>query len=79
VRFIPSPGFLGEVMTIYLAQELTEGVATPMEDERIEKRWFTGREIDAMIANGEIFDAKTMIGYLYWRKYSNSRSSARRR
>lgn len=79
VRFIPSPGFLGEVMTIYLAQDLTEGTATPMDDERIEKRWFTAREIETMIESGEIFDAKTMIGYLYWRKYSNSRSSARRR
>ena len=34
--FYPSPGFLAEKMTIYLAHELTEGKQTPMEDERIQ-------------------------------------------
>src|SRR6516164_9356061 len=35
-EFYPSPGFLAEKMTIYLATSLTEGEKTPMEDERIE-------------------------------------------
>jgi ADP-ribose pyrophosphatase len=29
-----------ERMTIYLATDLTAGEATPMDDERIEARWF---------------------------------------
>ena len=45
ITFFPSPGFLTEKMTIYLATGLTEGVAEPMEDERIETRWFTSKEI----------------------------------
>src|SRR5580658_10148416 len=45
VSFFPSPGFLTEKMTIYLATGLTEGEATPMGDERIETRWFTSKEI----------------------------------
>ena len=40
--FYASPGFLAEKMTIYLATKLTEGEKKPMEDERIETRWFTG-------------------------------------
>ena len=44
--FYPSPGFLAEKMTIYLATELTAGEQKPMEDERIETRWFTARELD---------------------------------
>src|SRR5579871_811954 len=32
----PSPGFVDEKMTIYLATGLTEGEAQPMDDERIE-------------------------------------------
>ena len=28
-------------MTIFLAEDLTEGKATPMDDERIEVGWFT--------------------------------------
>jgi ADP-ribose pyrophosphatase len=54
-------------MTIYLAQELTQGEATPMEDERIEARWFTSREVAEMIRTGKIQDAKTMIGYYTWK------------
>jgi ADP-ribose pyrophosphatase len=67
--FYPSPGFLAEKMTIYLATELTEGEATPMEDERIEKRWFTAKEIDDDIVKGKIIDAKTQIGFLRWMRY----------
>lgn len=66
VSFFPSPGFLAEKMTIYVATELTEGEATPMDDERIEKQWFTAREVEEMIASGLIQDAKTIIGYYCW-------------
>src|ERR1700733_4818404 len=43
--FYPSPGFLAEKMTIFLATALVAGESTPMEDERIETRWFTAREL----------------------------------
>ena len=62
--FWASPGFLQERMTIYRATELMEGEATPMDDERIEARWFTRKQILDMIAKGKIQDAKTMIGVL---------------
>src|SRR5579871_590527 len=39
--FFVSPGYVEERMTIYLATGLTAGEATPMDDERIETRWFT--------------------------------------
>ena len=35
-KYFASPGFLGEWMQIYLAQDLREGTATPEEDEHIE-------------------------------------------
>src|SRR3954471_18213676 len=38
--YYASPGFVQERMTIYLAEDLTEGEATPMDDEQIEARWF---------------------------------------
>ncbi len=66
VSFFPSPGYVEEKMTIYLATGLTEGEAQPMEDERIETRWFTKKEIRRLIESNEILDAKTMIGFLYW-------------
>jgi ADP-ribose pyrophosphatase len=65
--FWVSPGYVGERMTIYLATDLTAGEATPMDDERIETRWFAAREVEEMIDRGTIEDAKTMIGYYRWR------------
>jgi|SRR5579871_2856428 len=68
VTFYPSPGYVAERMTIFLATGLTEGKATPMEDERIETRWFTAAEIERAIRVGKIIDGKTMIGYLSWKR-----------
>ena len=68
-EFFPSPGFLAEKMTIYTARDLTHGESTPMEDERIETKWYTAGQIDKMIKSGEIIDAKTMIGFLRWQRY----------
>lgn len=62
--FWVSPGYVEERMTIFLATGLKAGTATPMDDERIEMAWFTRKQLAAMIAKGEIQDAKTMIGFL---------------
>jgi len=64
--FFPSPGFVGERMTIYLATGLTAGEATPMDDERIESRWFAAKELGEMIRAGKIEDGKTIIGFSMW-------------
>jgi len=65
--YFASPGFVQERMTIFLAEDLTEGEATPMDDEQIEARWFKRKELAKMIADGEIEDGKTLIGFLTWR------------
>jgi len=67
VSFFPSPGFLSEKMTVYLATDLTAGAAAPMEDERIECRWFPPRQVRQWIASGRIQDGKTIIGLLAWK------------
>jgi ADP-ribose pyrophosphatase len=64
--FFVSPGFVQERMTIYLAKDLTAGEATPMEDERIEAKWFKRKEVAKMIDDSEIEDGKTIIGYYRW-------------
>jgi ADP-ribose pyrophosphatase len=71
--FYASPGYVAEKMTIYLATELTAGDASPMEDERIECRWFTRKELDEKIQAGRIVDGKTIIGYLAWQRYHGRR------
>ncbi len=66
ISFYPSPGFLQERMTIFLATDLIAGMATPMDDERIETKWFDRAEVKRMILANEIEDSKTMIGFLVW-------------
>jgi ADP-ribose pyrophosphatase len=64
--FWASPGYVQEKMNVFLAEELTEGKPEPMEDERIELRWFEKDELRRMIRAGEIVDGKTMVGYFMW-------------
>jgi ADP-ribose pyrophosphatase len=74
--FYPSPGYVAEKMTLYVAQELTAGKATPMDDERIETRWFSMKEIGTMISQGKIRDAKTMLGWALWKERIRAHSRA---
>jgi ADP-ribose pyrophosphatase len=67
ISFWPSPGYSAEKMHLFLATGLTAGKANPMDDERIEIRWFTVKEIDDIIRSGEMQDGKTLAGFLYWR------------
>ena len=72
-EFFPSPGFLAEKMTIYTARDLTQGDAKPMEDERIETKWYTAREIDTADSVGqdhrrEDDDRVPTLAALPWRK-----------
>lgn len=65
----PTPGFLEERMYILLAEGLTAGEATPEEDERIEAKAFTKKEVEKMIEGNEIRDAKTIAGVLYYLRF----------
>jgi ADP-ribose pyrophosphatase len=65
LEFYVSPGFLDEMMFIYLATGLTLGVADPEEDEFIESHWISLPAAIKMIARGEIIDAKTACSVLW--------------
>lgn len=66
VTFWASPGYIDEKMNLFLATDLKEGEQEPMEDERIEIRWFTRKELKEAALSGKIMDAKTLIGYFFW-------------
>lgn len=78
ISFYPSPGFLSEKMTIFVAGELSEGDAQPMEDERIEIRWFTPREVEEWVGAGKIVDGKTIAGFLAWSRFGRKKTLAAR-
>ena len=55
-----TPGFSNEVIHLFLAEDLIESDKKPDEDEFINTETFTPNQIRAMIANGEICDAKSL-------------------
>jgi ADP-ribose pyrophosphatase len=70
-KYFASPGFLGEWMQIYLAREISEGIAQPEEDEKIEVIRMPLSQALALATANKIHDGKTLIGLLLydrWRK-----------
>src|SRR5579883_2512537 len=63
-RYIPSPGFLGEWMQVFLAEDLTAGDTSPDEDEWLEVALAPLSEILSKIEAGKILDGKTLIAVL---------------
>ena len=60
--FYTSPGFSDEMLHLYLARNLEEGIACPEEDEFLEIVHLPLAEALAMVARGEIKDSKTVAG-----------------
>ncbi len=58
LTFYASPGYVAEKMTLFKATGLTAGEPKPMEDERIEVRWFSPVDL----RKTRIIDAKTLVG-----------------
>lgn len=65
LRFYPSPGFLDELMHVFLARGLVRGKAQPEDDERISVRFFPVKQVVKMVLSGKIIDGKT-IASLFW-------------
>lgn len=66
--FYPSPGFMDETMTVFLARGLKPGEAQPEEDERIEFQLVPLSRTLKMIFSGEIKDGKTIAAVLWFRE-----------
>ncbi|MHC4840028.1 MAG: NUDIX hydrolase [Planctomycetota bacterium] len=62
----PSPGILDEKMHIFVATELTRGTANPDEDEVIELKPLSFRDLRIQLKANNIKDGKTIaaLGYL---------------
>jgi len=65
-EFYTSPGILDERMYLYLATELVPGPAAPEPGERLQPIVVAWDEAMAMLRRGEIRDAKTLAGLLYY-------------
>lgn len=58
------PGYCNEYMYFFLAQDLFSAPLTPDEDEFIETIPTTFSQAQELLKNGEIIDAKTVLGIL---------------
>ena len=59
-----TPGFCSEVISLYLAQELSAGEMHPDDDEFLNVVKMPLAEVKAMIMRGEISDSKTIAAIL---------------
>jgi ADP-ribose pyrophosphatase len=66
VEYYASPGFLGESMKVFLAEDLKAGDAQPEEDEEIELRLVRLSDVLKMIEKGAILDGKTLTSVLLY-------------
>jgi ADP-ribose pyrophosphatase len=73
----PTPGFLEERMYILLAEGLTLGEAEPEEDEKIEVKAYSKRELEGMIGSGKLHDAKSIAGILYYLRFLAAKRKGR--
>ena len=62
--YFSSPGVFTEVIHLYLATELSPSVATPEPGEVFEVEWWPLELAVERALNGELTDAKTIIGIL---------------
>ena len=66
MTYFASPGFLGESMTVFLAEGLIAGDAHPEDDEEIEMRLVKLSELLEMVDKGKIIDGKTLSSALFY-------------
>lgn len=64
VRYYASPGFLGEWMQVFLAEDLIPGKAHPEDYESLELMRVPLSELLRLIERGQIQDGKTLISVL---------------
>ena len=67
--FCMSPGILDEQMHLYLAEALQPGPMALEPGEDIQPMLCTWDESLDMVRRGEIHDAKTLVGLLYYRTF----------
>lgn len=63
-----SPGYCDEQLHFFYAQlSLEQGSPNPEDDERIEVVYLSAEQIEKMISEGEIVDAKTVVAWQLWK------------
>jgi ADP-ribose pyrophosphatase len=64
-----SPGILDEKMHLFLATGLQAGPTAKEEGEQMRNVLLSWSEIDRLLRDGQIADAKTLVGLLWYLRY----------
>jgi len=67
--FAMSPGILDEKMHLFLANGLKEGPTAREEGEQMRNVLLSWPQIDRLLRDGQIADAKTLVGLLWYLRY----------
>jgi ADP-ribose pyrophosphatase len=67
--FTMSPGILDEKMHFFVAKQLVAGEAQREVGEQMENRILTWAEIDRLLRDRQIIDAKTLVCLLWYMRY----------
>jgi ADP-ribose pyrophosphatase len=67
--FAMSPGILDERMHFFVAEGLTLGETSQEEGEQMENRVLSWGEVDRLLRDREIIDAKTLVCLLWYMRY----------
>jgi ADP-ribose pyrophosphatase len=78
LEFYPSPGFVSEKMVVFMATGLTKGKTKLEADEKIDQRIVTLAQAEQWIKSGQIVDAKTISGILYYSKFARAKAKRRK-
>ena len=70
VSYYPAPGYTTEIIHIYIARNLMESRKDADHDEFLEVVPMARQKILKLIRTGRIRDSKTIIGMLYYARYS---------
>jgi ADP-ribose pyrophosphatase len=79
IRYFASPGFLGEWMQVFLAEDLELGQATPEDDETLEIYPIRLSAVESLIAAGKVLDGKTLIAVGMYRQMLGGRKKQKKK
>ena len=75
--FYSAPGILSEYLYLYLAKELTPDPLIGDDTDDIDQLTVSIEEATQMILSGEIIDAKTILGILWYKQWINSEKTSK--
>ncbi len=70
-EFFMAPGYSSELISMFLALDLTPDPLAPDEDEDLRVERLTPGQVDALVASGELRDAKSLAGLHLWSAYQS--------